>query len=124
MAGTDSILFRADQITVDGKPVAIEDGSAMLEGASRFENEVVASGTGDDYLKRKRVPTTFKFKLQFGSKINPEDYAQMVGVQITARDSQTQRRALMNNCAFAKMGEIGGGTVEVTFNVLSPVQWL
>ena len=124
MAGTDSVLYRIDQITADGKPLAIEDGSGTLSGAARFENEVVPSASGDDFEKHKRVPTLFKCKIQFGPTANPADYAKMKGIQISARDSQSGRRALMPNCSFGQMGEIGGGAVDVTFNVLSEIQWL
>ena len=124
MAGTDNMLFHIDQIVVDGKPIAFEDGTGMLSGAARFENEVVASASGDDFNKRKRVPTLFKCKIQFGPAVNPEDYAKMQGIQITARDAQSSRRALMANCSFGQMGEVGGGSVDVTFNVLSAIQWL
>lgn len=118
------MLFRVDAVIIDGKPLAIEDGTGMLGGAARFENEVVPSGTGDDFQKRKRVPTTFKCKIQFGPTVNPADYAGMNGVQVTARDTQSGRRALMPKCSFGQIGEIGGGSVDITFNVLSPIQWI
>ncbi len=120
----DNMLFRVDAVLVDGKPLAIEDGTGMLSGAARFENEVVTSGTGDDFQKRKRVPTLFKCKIQFGPSVNPADYAGMNGVQVTARDTQSGRRAVMHKCSFGQIGEIGGGSVDITFNVLSPIQWL
>lgn len=124
MAGTDNMLFHIDNILIDGAPIAFEDGSGTLTGAARFENEVVPSGTGDDFSKRKRVPTTFKCKLQFGPLVDPQGYADIVGAQIAARDQKSGRRALLPNCSFASMGEIGAGSVDVTFNVLSPIQWL
>ena len=120
----DNMLYHVDAVLVDGKPLAIEDGTGMISGAARFENEVVASGTGDDFQKRKRVPTIFKCKIQFGPTVNPTDYAGMNGVQVTARDTQSGRRALMPKCSFGQIGEIGGGSVDITFNVLSPIQWL
>lgn len=125
MAATDNVLYHIDQIVADGRPIAFEDGSGTISGAARFENEVVPSaGEADDFEKRKRVATLFKCKLQFGAAVNPGDYAKMKGIQITARDSQSGRRALMPNCSFGQMGEIGGGSVEVTFNVLAAIQWL
>lgn len=122
--GTENMLFHVDVIVADGKPLAFEDGTGMLAGAARFTNEVVPSASGDDFEKRKRVPTTFKCKLQFGSNMVPNDFNKMHGVQITARDSQTGRRALMPKCSFAELGEIGGGSVEITWNVLAEPQWL
>lgn len=124
MAGIDNILFHIDQIMVDGIPIAFEDGSGTLSGAARFENEVVASASGDDFSKRKRVPTLFKCKIQFGPAVNPADFARQQGIQISARDGQSGRRAFMPNCSFGQMGEIGGGSVDVTFNVLKEIQWL
>jgi hypothetical protein len=122
--GTENMLFHVDVIVADGKPMAFEDSTGLLSGAARFENEVVVSASGDDFNKRKRVPTLFKCKLQFGPKEQPADYASMQGIQITARDSQSGRRALMPKCSFGSMGEVGGGSVDITFNVLSPIQWL
>ncbi len=122
--GTENMLFHVDVIVVDGAPLAFEDGTGMLTGAARFTNEVVPSASGDDFEKRKRVPTTFKCKLQFGSKIVPTDYKNMRGVQITARDSQSGRRVIMNKCSFGELGEVGGGSVDITFNVLAEPQWL
>lgn len=121
---TDKMLFRVDTIVVDGAPIAFEDGTGVLTGAARWENAVVASATGDDFESRKRVATTFKCKLQFGPSVDPAVYAGMNGVQITARDLVTGRRALMPNCGFASMGDIGSGSVDVTFNVLAAIQWL
>ncbi len=121
---TDNMLFHIDAVIAEGKSLAVEDGTGMISGAARFENEVVPSGTGDDFQKRKRVPTIFKCKIQFGPGVNPADYAGMNGVQITARDTQSGRRALMPKCSFGQIGEIGGGSVDITFNVLSPIQWL
>lgn len=122
--GTENILFHVDVIVIDGKPLAFEDGTGMLAGAARFSNDVVLSATGDDFTKRKRVPTTFKCKLQFGANEVPTDYNKLAGVQITIRDSQSARRAILNKCSFGEMGEVGGGSVDLTFNVLSAPQWI
>jgi hypothetical protein len=124
MSATDNMLFHIDQIVSDGKPIAFEDGSGTLSGAARYENEVVPSASGDDFEKRKRVPTLFKCKIQFGPAVSPKDYAKMQGIQITARDAQSGRRALMPKCSFGQMGDVGGGSVDVTFNVLAEIQWL
>ena len=124
MAANDNLLFHIDTIVVDGAPVAFEDGSGTISGAARFENEVVPSGSGDDFEKRKRVPTLFKCKIQFGPAVNPDSYAKMRNVQITARDGQAGRKALMAKCSLASFGEVGGGSVDIVFNVLAPIQWL
>lgn len=124
MAAADSMLFRVDQIVVDGKPVAFEDGSAMLSGAAGYENEIVVSASGPDFARRKRVPRVLKLNLQFSNATDPAQLAKAQGVQITLRDSQAGRRCIANNCQFGSMGDIGGGTVPITYNVLSPLQWL
>ena len=121
--GTENMLFHIDQVTVDGAPMAFEDGSGMLSGSARFTNEVVASASGDDFEKRKRVPTFFKCKIQFGANIVPTDFNKLRGVMIRARDSQTGRRVLLTKCSFGEMGEVGGGAVDITFNVLAEPQW-
>jgi hypothetical protein len=122
--GVENLLFHIDTIVVDGAPIAFEDGSGMISGAARYQNEVVPSASGDDFNKRKRVPTFFKCKIQFNNAVDPKIYVGMQGVQIAARDRQSGRRALMNNCSFGDMGDLGGGAVDVTFNVLSEIQWL
>ncbi|MFT4191679.1 MAG: hypothetical protein QM617_09185 [Comamonas sp.] len=117
-------LFKIDAIVVAGQAIAIEDGTATLTGAARFQNTVVPSASGDDFQTRARVPTTLHCKIQFASTVNPSDYSGLSDVQITARDTHSKRRALMPKCSFGEMGEIGGGSVDVTFNVLAPIQWL
>lgn len=121
---TDKMLFHIDQLVVDGDPMPFEDGTATITGAARWENTAVPSASGDDFQSRKRVATQVKFKLQFGPQEHPMDFADLIDSQIACRDKVSGRRALMPRCGFASMGEIGGGSVEVTFNVLAPIQWL
>lgn len=52
------------------------------------------------------------------------DLAEVRDAQIACRDLVTKKRALMARCGFASMADIGSGSVEVTFNVLAPIQWL
>lgn len=120
----DQLLFHVDAIVVDGKPIAFEDGSAMLTGAARFENEMVPSASGNDFARRRRVPTTLRVRLQFNNAVDPAALAATSGVQITARDSQSGRRAMLPNCMFGSLGDLGGGAVDVTYLVLSPIEWL
>lgn len=120
----DQLLFHVDAIVVDGKPIAFEDGSAMLTGAARFENDMVPSASGNDFAKRRRVPTTLRIRLQFNNAVDPAALAATSGVQITARDSQSGRRAMLPNCMFGSLGDLGGGAVDVTYLVLSPIEWL
>ena len=120
----DALLFHIDTIVVGGQAVAFEDGSAMLSGAHRFQHDPVVSASGNDFTKRSRVPTVLKLRVQFNNAVDPAALAGVSGVQITVRDTQSGRRALMQNCSFGSMGELGGGAVDLTYNVLSPVQWL
>jgi hypothetical protein len=123
MAG-ESLLFHIDTIVVDGRPIAFEDGSATLSGAQRFDNETVPSATGKDFAKRRRVPTTLRARLQFNNQVDPAQLGAQRNVQITARDTQSGRRAMMQDCMFGTLGDLGGGAVDVTYLVLSEVQWL
>lgn len=117
-------LFHPDNVVADGKPVAFEDGSATLSGAAGFENEVVPSAQGPDFSRRRRVPRVLRLRLQFGNTVDPVALSKAKGVQITLRDSQSGRRVMCNNCEFASLGEIGGGTVDLVYNVMEPPQWL
>jgi len=123
MAG-ETQLFKIDTVVADGVALPIADDSASLTGAARWENEVQVSSSGDDFNKRKRVPTTLAMKLQFGPTTDPAAFAAMADIQITGRDSQSGRRCLMPRCSFGSMGAIGGGAVDVVFNVLAAPQWL
>ena len=121
----EKILFHIDEFVIDGAPSTMEDGTATITGAARYENTVVpTAGDGDDFQSRKRVATTARFKLQFGKAQKVSDYTKITDAQISCRDKVTGKRALMPRCAFGSMGEIGGGSVDVTFNVLAPIQWL
>lgn len=123
MAGEKS-LFHVDELVIDGAPQSFEDGTATITGAARWENNVVTSASGDDYQSRKRVPTTVRFKLQFGGNEKVADFTTMTDAQIVCRDKVNGKRAMMPRCSFASMGEIGGGSVDVTFNVLAAIQWM
>lgn len=123
MSNQDAI-FHVDSVSVAGKPIPFQDGSATLDGVARYENKPVPAGSGRDGTIRSRIPTTVKMKLLFNSAQNPADFIGMTNVQITLRDLEAPRRALCNSCSFATMGEIGSGPVDIVFNVLEPVQWL
>ena len=122
---SESSLFNIDAIVAAGVPMAFESGSASLSGAARFEREAVPSATGDDFSRRRRVPTMLRARLQFSNAVSADELAKLDGVQITARDLNSGRRAVMDNCTFASLGELGaGGAVDITFAVLSPIKWL
>lgn len=120
----DNALFVPDSLTINGDPLPIEQGSARIEGLARFENEVVPAGSGMDYTKRKRVPTQIKAKVLLGPGVDPSTLADACGAQIVLTDNHTKRRCRAGNCNFASMGEVGDGSVDVTWNVLTPPQWL
>lgn len=118
-------LFKIDAVVADGIALGIEDGSATLEGAAGWEHTPVMAAQGDDATSRKRIPRTLKCKLLFTSAYDPEQLANMSSIQITVRDSQAGRRGVAPVCTFAKLGALGaGGSVDIEFNLLSPIQWL
>lgn len=120
----DNALFVVDSITVDGENIPIEQSTARIEGAARYESEVVPSGIGPDFTKRKRVATKIKAKVLFGPGFDPTLLTQACGAQIVLTDTHTGRRCRAGNCNFGSMGEIGDGSVDMTWNVLTPLQWL
>lgn len=122
MAGENQ-LFHIDTIIVDGKPIAFEDSTGTLSGAAGFENETKVSASGDDFASRRRVPRYLNAKLQWSSAHDPKSFSGLSGVQISMRDSFTGRKCLAPKATFGKLGDIGGGTVDVTFNLLSELQW-
>jgi hypothetical protein len=122
--GTENMLLHIDTVVADGQILAIEDGTGVLSGAAGQANDVVLSASGDDFTKRKRVSRMLKMKLQFGGADVPSNFAKMVGVQISARDAQNNRRVLFTKCTFESLGDIGNGSVDVGFHILSEPQWL
>jgi hypothetical protein len=123
MAGENQ-LFHIDTLIVDGQAIAFEDSSATLSGAAGFKNDPKLSASGDDYTTRSRVARILKAKLQWAATSNPKAYAGMSGVQIAMRDSFTGRKCLAPKATFGELGEIGAGTVDVTFILNADLQWL
>lgn len=117
-------LFKIDTIVADGQVLAFEDATGTVSGAAGFENKNTLSASGDDYVVRTRVARVLKAKLQWGAELDPQRFSRMSGVQITMRDTVSQRKCIANNCSFGSLGDIGAGTVEVSFNLLSELQWL
>lgn len=117
-------LLHFDQLVVGGVALEVVDGTVRATGMAGFENSAVPSASGNDYSKRARVPRSLSMQVQFGADMSPDTLRSMRGVQITARDTQSGRRVLMNTCDFASMGEIGTGPVDVSFLVLAEPQWL
>ena len=118
-------LFKIDTIVADGVALPIEDGGCTIEGAAGWEHTAVLASIGDDATSRKRVPRVLNAKLLFTNDYDPEQLANMKDIQITVRDSQAARRGVAPVCTFAKLGALGGGgPVDVSFNLLAPIQWL
>ena len=117
-------LFHVDVIVIAGQPIAFEDSTASISGAAGFQNSPKVSASGDDYTTRSRVPRLLKAKLQWGPTTDPKTYANMSGVQIAMRDSFTNRKCLAPKATFGEMGEVGSGTVDITFILNSDLQWL
>lgn len=120
----DNTLFHVDVIVVDGISIAFEDSTASISGAAGFKNDVKLSGSGDDYTSRSRVGRMLKAKLQWTGKMKPETYAGMSGVQIAMRDSVTGAKVLAPKATFGEMGDLGAGTVDISFHLTAPLQYL
>lgn len=120
----DTMLFKIDTIVADGKTLAFEDSTGVLEGAAGFEGEVKVSASGPDYISRKRVARTLKANLQWSSTSNPRDFVGMKDIQITMRDSVSGRKVIADGASFVGLGQIGAGAVEVTFGLLKELKWL
>lgn len=121
----ETLLYKIDTLVADGIALEIEESSVSIEGPTRFENKVVLAANGADAQSRQRVPCMIKARILFKASTDPEQLAGMRDVQMTVRDTQSGKRALATNCSFASMGAVGaGGPVDITWNVLSPLQWL
>jgi len=123
MAGENQ-LFHIDVIIVDGQAIAFEDSTASLSGAAGFKNDAKVSASGDDFVYRSRVPRMLKAKLQWSSTSDPKSYANMSNVQISMRDSFTGRKVMAPKATFAELGDLGAGTVDITFILNAELQWL
>jgi hypothetical protein len=117
-------LFHIETIVIDGKSIAFEEGSATISGAAGYEGQVVPSASGDDYTMRRRIPRLLRMRIQFGTTTDPNKLAQAKNLEIAVRDVASGRKATLKNCAFASMGDVGQGAVDISYNILSPIQWL
>ena len=117
-------IFRIDTIMVDGDTIRFEDGTGTIEGAAGFETEAVLAATGDDATMRKRVARILKCKILFVDATTPEQFSKVCDAQIVMTNTHTGKRVRAGKCRFKSLGEIGGGSVELEFNVLSALQWL
>lgn len=119
-----SSLFRVDSITVDGKALAIVDGSATLNGFAGMEATPVPSASGPDFESYARVPRTIDASLQFGPTVQPSDLSKIRNARIVMTDKNGPRRVMCPNCSFASMGALGKGAVDLKFNVLEEPIWM
>jgi hypothetical protein len=120
----DNALFKVDSITVDGVGMAIEDGSATVEGIAGFTTESVPSASGDDGVRRRRVPRVINARIQFKPGVSVDSIKGINNAQIVLKDTFGPRRLVCNKCCYGSMGTVGDGPVAVTFNVLAEPQWL
>jgi hypothetical protein len=122
----DETLYHVDVMTVGGKAIGIEDGTATISGALGFSNTTKPNSNPNaaDGQVRARVPRAISAKILFKPSVNVADFAKMKQVQIALRDLNSGRRCMANNCSISTMGEIGTGTVDIVFNVLEPYQWM
>ncbi len=118
-------IFHVDTIVADGKTLPFESASASIEGAAGIEYTVVPAASGDDAATRKRVARMLHLKLMFGTdSVQPTDFVKMKSVQIAMRDSVTGKKCICANAGFGKLGAIGSGSADITFNLLSDLQWM
>ena len=123
MAGENQ-LFHIDTIVADGAAFAFEDTSATISGAAGFKNDPKLSASGADFVYRSRVPRVLKFRVQVGSTFDPKSVSSMSNVQIAMRDSFTGRKCLAPKATFENLGDIGGGSTELSFLLNDEIQWL
>lgn len=116
--------FKIDTIVLNGQVVTFEDSSGMISGVTGFENEPVLAASGDDSTKRKRVERVLKAKLSTRAGFDAKGLGDMKDIQIAMRDSLSNRKCLANVCTFKKLGDVGNGTAEVEFLLLTDLQWL
>lgn len=121
---SEQSLFNVDSLTVDGQALAIVSSSARISGVMGYASQSVPSATGPDFEQHSRVPRSITAQIQFGRSVNPDDLRKIKGARIVLKDTQGPRRCLAPNCSVASLGDVGGGPVDITFNVLEPYQWL
>lgn len=118
-------LFHVDTLVVDGVPINITDSSAMVSGLAGFENEpVTAAGNGEDAIKRKKVPRIIKAKLMLTDPSQTKYFSGLCNSTITLRDTHSSKRIMFNKCSFGKMGDVGGGEVDIEFIGISQPVYL
>lgn len=117
-------LFKADSITVAGQALAFEDGSATISGLARVRATVVPSASGPDFETYAREATQINLRLQFGPGVSVEDLKNIKDARVVLKDSNGPRRFLAPRCSFAGLGTVGSGPVDLTLNVLEPIQSL
>lgn len=124
-AKNDCLLYVIDEIMINGVLENTEQGSIELINPSGWENEAVASSTGDHGTKRKRVPTSIKFKRMTDGSYKPDQYTSLDSVQVSFRDTKTGRRGRVDKATYGKHGNLGNGDspeIELIFN--NAIQWL
>jgi hypothetical protein len=116
----DNSTFHVDEFIVDGIKIKIEESSATVSGLAGFENEViVTAGNDTDALKRKKVARIIKAKLVLTDLAQVKDMAMTCSAQVSLRDTHSGKRILFTAASFLKIGDVGGGSVDLEMAGLS-----
>jgi hypothetical protein len=116
----ENSLFHVDELIVDGIKIAIEESSATVSGLAGYENEVVVTAGNDmDALKRKKVARVIKAKLVLKDLKQIKDIAMTCSAQVSLRDTHSGQRILFTTASFMKIGDVGGGAVDLEMAGLS-----
>lgn len=116
-------LFDELEIQVDSLTIQTETGGVTLEGSLGWEGEATAATSGPHNLTGKRVVPKVKAKALFNQNLTIAQVKGWTDVRLTLKKSWgTERRVLCHNCSVATLGELGGGAVDVEFNVLGEIQ--
>jgi hypothetical protein len=116
----ENSVFHVDDFIVDGIKIKIEESSATVSGLAGYENEViVTAGNDTDAIKRKKVARIIKAKLVLGDLKQIKDIAMTCSAQVSLRDTHSGQRILFTTASFMKIGDVGGGAVDLEMVGLS-----
>lgn len=120
------LTYQIDDIKINGVMINIEEGSGVLTDPTGWKNEMVNAALGNHGVKRKRVAPTLKFKeIPNGDDYDVKKHSALDAVEISFRDTKKNKRGRVSLATFLEHGEIGSGdSPEVTYGVISDVQWL
>ena len=117
-------IYIIDSLSINGEPLAIEQGSASIENWLGFELEALPAASGPSFSKRKKVTPMIKAKLMFGATTDPEALKAVCCDQIVLTQFSTGKRVRVLRASIAKAGAIGTGVVDVDFLCHTEPQWV